>query len=42
MYDSQRKAAELLHSQLAAEPLFLKPIKVGSRKVYKLHTVDLA
>lgn len=38
MYNSQRsgtpKAAELWHSQLAAESLFFKPTKVGSREKY--------
>ena len=42
MYNSRRsgttKAAELLHSQLAAESLFLKPIKIGSRESYSQWT----
>lgn len=42
MYNSRRsgtaEAAELLHSQLAAESLFFKPTEVGSRETYESYT----
>lgn len=42
MYNSRHsgttEAAELLHSQLAAESLVFKPVKVGSRETYTSYT----